>query len=99
MAERARSRSGADASISPCYVSHMTKAEIDAVLDRVKTWPPERQEEALAILLEIEAEVTGVYQLTEEDREAIELSREQARRGEFATDEEVAAVFDRYRRK
>jgi predicted transcriptional regulator len=77
----------------------MTKAEIDAVLDRVKTWPPERQEEAMRVLLEMEAEVRGVYHLTEEDRREIELSMEEARRGEFATDEEVAAVFNRYRGK
>jgi len=77
----------------------MTKAEIDAVLDRVRSWPPERQEEAMRVLLEIEAEGTGVYHLTEEDRRAIELSMEEARRGEFATDEEVATVFNRYRGK
>ena len=77
----------------------MTKSEIDAVLDRVKSWPPERQEDAVAMLLEIEAEATGVYQLTEEDRKEIELSMEEARRGEFATDEDVAVVFGRYRRK
>jgi hypothetical protein len=77
----------------------MTKTDIDAVLDRVKTWPPERQEDAVAMLLEMEAEATGVYHLTEEDRKAIELSMEEARRGEFATDEEVEAVFGRYRRK
>lgn len=77
----------------------MTKAEIDAVLDRVKTWPPERQEEAMFMLLELEAEATGVYHLTEDDRRAIELSMEEARRGEFASDEEVAAVFNRHRGK
>jgi hypothetical protein len=75
----------------------MTKTEIEAVLDRVKTWPPERQEEAMLVLLEMEADATGVYRLTEDDRRAIELSQEQARRGEFATDEQVAAVFNRYR--
>lgn len=53
----------------------------------------------MRVLLEIEAEGTGVYHLTEEDRRAIELSMEEARRGEFATDEEVATVFDRYRGK
>ena len=77
----------------------MTQAEIDAVLNRVKTWPAERQEKALLMLLDLEAEVTGVYHLTEDDRREIELSMEEARRGEFATDEEVAAVFNRYRGK
>jgi predicted transcriptional regulator len=75
----------------------MTKADIEAVLERVKTWPPERQEDAIAMLLEMEAEVTGVYQLSDEEREAIEEGMAQARRGEFATDEEVAALFNRYR--
>lgn len=51
------------------------------------------------MLLEIEAEVTGVYHLTEEERREIELSMEEARRGEFATDEEVAVAFNRYRGK
>ena len=77
----------------------MTKPEIEAVLDRVQTWPPERQEDAVRVLLEMEAETTGVYHLTEDDRREIELSMAEARRGEFATDEEVAAVFDRYRGK
>jgi predicted transcriptional regulator len=75
----------------------MTKAEIDAVLDRVKTWPPERQEEAMLVLLEMEAEATGVYVLSDEERAAIEEGMAQARRGEFASDEEVAALFARFR--
>jgi predicted transcriptional regulator len=74
----------------------MTKAEIDAVLDRVKTWPPERQEEAMLVLLEMEAEATGVYVLSDEERAAIEEGMAQARRGEFASDEEVAALFARF---
>lgn len=76
----------------------MTKAQIDEVLDRVRTWPPERQEDAVRVLLEMEAAGTGVYVLSEEERAAIEEGMEQARRGEFATDEEVAELFNRYRR-
>jgi predicted transcriptional regulator len=75
----------------------MTKTEIDAVLDRVKTWPSERQEEAMRVLLEMEAQGTEVYELSEEEVAAIDEGMAQARRGEFATDEEVAAVFNRYR--
>jgi predicted transcriptional regulator len=75
----------------------MTKAEIDAVLDRVKTWPPERQEEAMHVLLAME-EASSDHELSKEDIAAIEEGIAQARRGEFATDEEVAALFDRYRR-
>ena len=77
----------------------MTKDQIDAVLDRVRTWPPERQEDAVRVLLRMEEAGTELYQLSDDERAAIEEGMAQARRGEFATDEEVAAVFNRYRRK
>jgi predicted transcriptional regulator len=76
----------------------MTKKEIEAVLDRVRTWPIERQEDAVRTLLRMETQGTEVYVLSDDERADIEKSLESARRGEFATDEEVAAVFDRYRR-
>jgi predicted transcriptional regulator len=75
----------------------MTKEQIDSVLDRVRTWPPERQEDAVRVLLQMEAAGTEVYVLSDDERAAIEEGMAQARRGEFATDEEVAAVFNRYR--
>ena len=77
----------------------MTKEQIDSVLDRVRTWPPERQKDAVRVLLQMEAAGTEVYVLSDEERAEIELSLDEARRGEFATDEEVAAVFNRYRQK
>jgi predicted transcriptional regulator len=75
----------------------MTKTEIEAVLERVRTWPAERQEDAVRVLLEMEAQGTEVDKLSDDERAAIEESMEQARRAEFATDEEVAALFNRYR--
>ena len=69
------------------------------MLDRVRTWPPERPKDAVRVLLQMEAAGTHVYVLSDEERSEIELSLEEARRGEFATDEEVAAVFNRYRQK
>ena len=39
----------------------MTKAEIDAVLESVRSWPPEDQEELIEIAREIEARRTGIY--------------------------------------
>lgn len=77
----------------------MTKADLDAVLDRVKTWPPERQEEAMHVLLEMEAEANGVYELSEEELAEIEEGMAEIRRGEYASDEEVAALFNRYRQR
>ena len=77
----------------------MTKAEIDAVLERVRTWPQEGQEDVVRLLLEMEAEDASVYRLSADERAAIEEGMAQARRGELATDEEVAALLDRYRRR
>ncbi len=75
----------------------MTKKDIEAVLDRVRTWPIERQEDAARTLILMEAESEEIYRLSDEERVAVEKSRESARRGEFATDEEVTALFNRHR--
>jgi predicted transcriptional regulator len=75
----------------------MTKTEIDALLERIRTWPAERQEDAARILLEMEAQGTEVYQLSEDELADIEEGLKEIERGEVATDEEVAALFDRAR--
>ena len=75
----------------------MTKAEIEGVFERVRTWPEERQRDAAAVLLRLEAEGTDVYILSEEEREAIDEAIAEADRGEFATPEEVEAVLSRFR--
>ena len=77
----------------------MTKEQIKLVLDRVLTWPPEAQEEAVASLQTIEEEFLGSHELSSEDREALERSAEDVRHGRFATDEDVKRVFERYRHK
>jgi hypothetical protein len=77
----------------------MTKEQIKVVLDRVLTWSPEAQEEAVASLQTIEEEFMGSRELSLGDHEALERSAEDVRHGRFATDEDVKRVFDRYRRK
>ncbi|MBV8836349.1 MAG: hypothetical protein JO000_07415 [Alphaproteobacteria bacterium] len=76
----------------------MTKAEIDALLDRVRTWPPERQEDAARLLLEMEAQGTEMYQLSEEEQADLEEGLKEIERGEVATEAEVSALFNRIRR-
>ncbi len=76
----------------------MTKDQVDAVLDRVRTWPPERQEDAARVLLQMEEAGTEVYQLSEEELADIEEGLKEIERGEVATEEEVAALFSRIRR-
>jgi hypothetical protein len=71
------------------------KALID-VLERVKAWPEEDQETLAEYAREIEAQRTGVYVLSEEERAAIAIGRAQAARGEFATDAEMEALWKEY---
>jgi len=75
----------------------MTKDQVKAVLARVLTWPAEAQKEAIASLQTIEEEFVGSFELSQDDREALERSAEDVRNGRFATDENVRKVFGRYR--
>ena len=54
----------------------MTKEQIKAVLDRVLTWPPERQQDAAEILESMEGQDRSGYRLT--DEQAAEVQRRRA---------------------
>ena len=75
----------------------MTKEQIEQIFARVRTWPPERQEDAAQMLLRMEEQGVEPYKLDEDERREIEAALAEAERGEFASDEEVEAVFNRYR--
>jgi len=76
----------------------MTKDQVKAVLDRVLSWPPEAQEEAVASLATIEEQFMALQALSSDDHQALSRSADDVRQGKFATDDEVKAIFDRYRR-
>jgi len=44
----------------------MSKEQVKAVLDRVMTWPTERQEDAAKLLMLMEAQDESAYRLTDE---------------------------------
>jgi predicted transcriptional regulator len=71
----------------------MTRDEVKEVLDRVLTWPPERQEDAAELLLALEAQEGEFYRPAEEELAAIEEGLFQAKRGEFVSAEEIAALL------
>jgi len=76
----------------------MTREQIDSILERVRTWPEARQEDAALLLLAMEGQDTNLYRLSEEERADIDQALEEMARGEVASDEEVAAVFNRFQR-
>jgi predicted transcriptional regulator len=77
----------------------MTKEEITAIFERAKAWPPEKQEEAAAILLALEnEEENDCSDMTEEDWADLEEGLAEADRGEFVPEEEMKAFFAKFRR-
>ena len=76
----------------------MTKL-LDQAIAKVRELPAEEQERAAeALMLFADLAKQGVYRLSPEERAAIEESREQVRRGQLATDEEVEAAYARFRK-
>ena len=71
----------------------MTKKQINAVFESVRSWPDDDQEELIELAREIEARRTGVYVMNEEERAAVREGLEQARRGEFVSDDEMDAFW------
>jgi predicted transcriptional regulator len=69
-----------------------------AVLERIQSWPIEDQEELAEFALEIESRRSGVYRLSEGERTAVRAGMEAARRGDFATEEEIEAFYQLHRR-
>lgn len=72
----------------------MTKL-LDQAIARVRTLPEEEQDAAAEVMLSIAARRDPPIQLDDVTREAIRQGQEQARRGEFASGRDVAAVFRR----
>jgi len=68
----------------------MTKEEVRAVLERVPTWPEDKQQELAGVALEIEAELAGDgYEATSDELAAID----EGLAGEAGSEEEVKAAF------
>ena len=73
----------------------MTKL-LEHAIEQVRGLTDDEQDEAAEILLSLMAKRQEPVRLDEETRAAIEEALEQARRGEFVSDEEMAAFFKRH---
>lgn len=77
----------------------MTQAKtLEKLMERAASWPEEAQAELVRFMIDTEAKHFGIYRLTDEERAAIRKGLDDARHGRFATDEEVAELFNRFRR-
>ena len=75
----------------------MTATELKDLLERIRAWPEEAQNELVAVANQIESELQGDYVATREELEAIDAAIASLDAGEFASDEEVQAAFAKFR--
>ena len=62
-------------------------------IEKVKRLPEDRQAYAAEVLEQIAAQQDGVFEVPDEHIAAVMEGLEQAERGEFASDEEMAALW------
>ena len=76
----------------------MNAKNLRKFLDRIPTWPKEAQDELLRSMTEIETRYSKIYQVTDEERAALERSAADVRKERFAAARDVDVVFDRFHR-
>jgi hypothetical protein len=74
----------------------MTKL-LEQAVETVRGLPPEVQDELARILLQLAGSDQPVVQLSAAEEASLEESLAQADRGEFATDEQVRAIWAKYK--
>jgi predicted transcriptional regulator len=73
----------------------MTKL-LEKAISRVRELSAEKQDQLALILLSMADDDEDIEELDQETRDAIREGLEQARQGQFASDEEVAALWKRH---
>lgn len=76
-------------------MSHMSK-RLEKALEAVKAWPADRQDAAAELLEQMDRLAAKPQTLTDEERADLEEALAEARRGDFASDADVAAMFARH---
>jgi hypothetical protein len=70
---------------------------LDQALDAVRLLPPDEQDEIARVMMQLAGtDLPATVRLSAEEREAIGRSKTTAMRGEFATDEEIRAVWAKH---
>jgi len=69
----------------------------EEILNRIDAWPKEAQAELMQSIVDIEEKHVGLYRLTDEERAAVRRGLDEMRKGKFASEERIAAIFNRYR--
>ena len=76
----------------------MKTERLAKVLERVESWPAHAQDELAEIVQDIDAGLAGeLYEATPEELEGIDRGLRDAAESRFATQDEVEAVFAKFR--
>ena len=75
----------------------MTKL-LERAVEAVRRLPPETQDEIARVVLQLAGDDEFAVSLTDDERAALAQSKAAAERGDFASDEEVRAVWAKHRR-
>jgi uncharacterized protein YigA (DUF484 family) len=73
----------------------MAAKNLEELMERVRHWSKERQEDAAEVLLEIERQDSSGYRLTDAQAQEVARIQLEIREGKatFATDEQMAALW------
>jgi hypothetical protein len=77
------------------YHCSMTKL-LDQALEAVRELPPDAQDDIARIVLHLARDEAEAVALSPDERAAIEASKAAAGRGQFASDEQVRAVWKKH---
>ncbi|MGQ0444044.1 MAG: hypothetical protein ACT4O2_02685 [Beijerinckiaceae bacterium] len=69
---------------------------LDRAIEAARGMSPEKQDELARMLLQFAGEDQPMIQLTAEEESSFEVSLAQAERGEFATADEVRAIWAKH---
>jgi hypothetical protein len=73
-------------------------AMLKEIMQRAEKWSENDQQELALLAGQSEVRRQGYYLATAEELKALDEALEAAKRGDFATDAEVEALFAKYRR-
>jgi hypothetical protein len=73
----------------------MTKL-LDQALEVARSLPAELQDDIARVVLQLTGDDDVVVDLSDDERAAIERSKDAAKRGAFASDEDVRALWAKY---
>ena len=78
-----------------CYSVAMATKNLEELMERVRHWPKERQEDAAEVLLEMERQDTSGYRLSNAQAQEVARIQLEIQEGKttFATDEQMTALW------